>query len=324
MIPRPVALLTGCAGFIGSHLAERLLADGWRVRGIDAFTDYYARADKEANLAIVAADPAFDLVEADLNEVQLDALLTDRPVVFHLAAQPGVRGSFGADFPAYLRDNVQATQRLFESALGAGCRRVVWSSSSSVYGDAAVYPCREDETPTAPRSPYGMTKRACEDLARIYGVLGLESVGLRYFTVYGPRQRPDMAIRRLCEAALARTSFPVYGDGLQMRDFTYVSDVVDATVRAAVAAAPPQILNVGGCESATLLEIVELVEELAEWPIELDGRPAQDGDVRRTGADTSLARASLDWRPEVTLHRGLAATVAWVAARADVRTVAFA
>jgi len=308
---RPVALVTGCAGFIGSHLSERLLADGWRVRGIDAFTSYYPRAEKERNIACAARDTHFELVEADLSRARLDALLADRPTVFHLAAQPGVRGSFGEGFSVYLRDNLHATQRLFEAALASRCPRVVWASSSSVYGDAASYPCSERGTPTAPRSPYGMTKRACEDLAGVYRALGLTAVGLRYFTVYGPRQRPDMAIRRLCEAASSGASFPVYGDGLQVRDFTYVDDAVDATVRAATAPEPPSILNIGGHEAATLLEIVDLVAELNGRRIKLDRRPAQNGDVRRTGADTARARASLGWRAETPLRNGLAATVDW-------------
>jgi nucleoside-diphosphate-sugar epimerase len=312
---KPLALITGVAGFVGSHLAERLLADGWRVVGVDAFTDYYPRAEKEENVAAAAESPDFELVEADLSSAPLEPLLRARPAIFHLAAQPGVRGSFGDGFPTYLRDNLLATQRLFEAACEAGCARVVWASSSSVYGDAAAYPCREHETPTAPRSPYGMTKRACEDLAGIYRMQGLEAVGLRYFTVYGPRQRPDMAIRRLCEAALSRTSFPIYGEGDQIRDFTYVDDVVDATVRAAQADAPPPILNVGGSESATLLHVIETIGELAEHEIELDRRPVQRGDVRRTGADTSLARASLGWEPQVRLTEGLAATVEWARAK---------
>jgi nucleoside-diphosphate-sugar epimerase len=214
---------------------------------------------------------------------------------------------------------------VFETALAVGCGRVVWASSSSVYGDAAAYPCREQETPTAPCSPYGMTKRACEDLAAVYRLRGLESVALRYFTVYGPRQRPDMAIRRLCEAALLGHPFPMYGDGSQIRDFTFVTDVVDATVRAGLADTPPPILNVGGCESATLSEIVRLVEDCTGSPVALDRRPAQAGDVRRTGADTSLAESRLGWQPQVTLREGLAATVDWVrrvALRTDGRRTA--
>jgi nucleoside-diphosphate-sugar epimerase len=314
MSRRPLALVTGCAGFIGSHLVERLLADGWRVRGLDAFTDYYPRAEKEANLAAVTGDAGFELLEADLSAAPLEPLLADRPVVFHLAAQPGVRGSFGEGFAIYVRDNVLATQRLFEAAASSGCRRVVWASSSSVYGDAAAYPCRERQTATAPRSPYGMTKRACEDLAAIYRQRGIDPVGLRYFTVYGPRQRPDMAMRRLCEAALSGETFPVYGDGLQVRDFTYVADVVDATLRAAHATVPP-ILNIGGREAATLLDVIATVERLVGFTIALERLPDQIGDVRRTGADTTLAREHLGWQAHVGLADGLAAMVEWTRGR---------
>ena len=308
---RPVAVVTGCAGFVGSHLVERLLADGWRVRGVDAFTDYYPRVEKEANLAGVVMDAGFELLELDLSRDELAPLLADRPVVFHLAAQPGVRGSFGEGFAIYVRDNVLATQRLLEAACASRCGRVVWASSSSVYGDAATYPCREHETPTTPRSPYGMTKRACEDLAAIYRQRGVDAVGLRYFTVYGPRQRPDMVMRRLCDAALAGETFPVYGDGLQVRDFTYVDDVVDATVRAACATTAPPILNIGGRESATLVDVIAIVERVVGRSVALEWLPVQLGDVRRTGADTSLAREHLGWDARVPLADGLAAMVEW-------------
>jgi UDP-glucuronate 4-epimerase len=322
MSTQRIAVVTGCAGFIGSHLVERLLADGWRVQGVDAFTDYYAREEKERNLDTAIDDAAFDLVEADLSSAPLESLLAGAATVFHLAAQPGVRGSFGDGFATYVRDNLLATQRLFEAAIAAGSPRVVWASSSSVYGDAAAYPCREHETPTAPRSPYGMTKRACEDLAGVYRAQGLDAVGLRYFTVYGPRQRPDMAMRRICRAALDGSSFPVYGDGGQIRDFTYVADVVDATVRAGTLDAAPAILNVGGCESATLLDVIRLVEELAEAQVAIDRRPAQGGDVRRTGADTSLAQATLGWEPQVSLRAGLAEMVAWARRAGEPRLLA--
>lgn len=306
------AVVTGCAGFIGSHLCERLVSEGWRVLGIDAFTPYYPRPDKEANLAALSREPAFTLVEADLVECDLDALMAGADAVFHLAAQPGVRPSFGDGFVRYVHDNILATQRLLEAATNSGCPRVVWASSSSVYGDAAAYPCIEGVTPTAPRSPYGATKRACEDLAEIYRTKGLETVGLRYFTVYGPRQRPDMAMRRLCEALVQGDTFPVYGDGAQSRDFTYVADAVDATFRAGVAPSPAPVYNVGGGNEATLTEVIETLEELAGRPALLDRREAQAGDVRRTSADTALAQTTLGWTPRVSLVEGLADELTWV------------
>jgi UDP-glucuronate 4-epimerase len=309
------ALVTGAAGFIGSHLCERLVAEGWSVLGVDAFTPYYDRADKLANLSALRGASRFALVEDDLADMDLAPLLRDVGTVFHLAAQPGVRLSFGEGFARYTSDNILATQRVLEAAADAGVSRVVWASSSSVYGDAEAYPCVEDETPTRPRSPYGVTKRACEDLAAIYRNGGLTTVGLRYFTVYGPRQRPDMAMRKLCEALLDGAPFPLYGDGSQSRDFTHVGDAVDATFRAALADDPAAVYNIGGGHEATLREIVELLEGLSGRSAVLDRRPDQAGDVRRTAADTSRAAADLAWEPSVGLREGLRSELDWVEAR---------
>ncbi len=314
------AIVTGAAGFIGSHLSERLIGEGWRVTGVDAFTNYYARTDKDANLAALRNEARFDLVEADLADAPLQQIFADRPVVFHLAAQAGVRASFGASFAGYVHDNLIATQRVLENALEAGCPRVAMASSSSVYGDAEEYPCIEGVTPTRPRSPYGATKRMCEDLADIYRGLGLSVTALRYFTVYGPRQRPDMAMRRLCEAAVGGPAFVLNGDGLQSRDFTYVADAVDATVRAGVVLDVPLTLNVGGGEEATMLQVISTIEHLAGEP--LDIRPAEDGkgDVRRTAADTRIARHALGWSPTMSLVDGLSNQLDWVRARSLVLT----
>jgi nucleoside-diphosphate-sugar epimerase len=310
-----VALVTGCAGFIGSHLAESLVDEGWRVRGVDAFTPHYDRADKEANLARIRDDSRFDLQELDLAEAPLDALMDGVHVLFHLAAQPGVRTSFGDGFAHYVRHNVLATQRVLEAARDGSIRRVVWASSSSVYGDAEEYPSREDSTATRPRSPYGVTKRACEDLASVYRAQGLPVVGLRYFTVYGPRQRPDMAMRRLCEALLAGEPFPVYGDGTQSRDFTFVEDAVDATLRAADAIDPEAIYNVGGGHEATLREIIASLERLTGIQAALEKHDEQPGDVRRTGADTTRAHRDLGWQPLTDLGEGLRRQFEWVKER---------
>jgi nucleoside-diphosphate-sugar epimerase len=307
-------VVTGCAGFIGSHLAERLVADGCRVLGVDAFTPYYPREDKTANLWELSHEPRFELLELDLAATTLEPAFAGADVVFHLAAQPGVRASFGEGFAGYVRDNVLATQRVFEAALAVGVRRVVWASSSSVYGDAPAYPCREHETPTRPRSPYGVTKQTCEQLADVYRLRGLDAVGLRYFTVYGPRQRPDMALRRLCDALLAGTAFPLHGDGSQSRDFTYVADAVDATVRAAHAERPHAVYNVGGSEEATLASVIALLESFSGKNVVLDRRELQPGDVRRTGADTSLARTTLGWRPATRLRDGLRCELEWARA----------
>jgi nucleoside-diphosphate-sugar epimerase len=314
------AIVTGAAGFIGSHLSERLIGEGWRVTGVDAFTSYYARADKEANLAGLRHEPRFDLIEADLANAPLDRIFADRPIVFHLAAQAGVRASFGDSFVGYVNDNLIATQRVLEHALDAGCPRVVMASSSSVYGDAETYPCVEGVTPTRPRSPYGATKRMCEDLADIYRGLGLSVAALRYFTVYGPRQRPDMAMRRLCEATVGGDPFILNGDGLQSRDFTYVGDAVDATIRAGAVLDVPLILNIGGGEEATMRDVIATIEQLSGTLLDIQRTGDGKGDVRRTAADTRIARHALGWSPTTTLIEGLANQLDWVRARALVLT----
>ena len=309
------AVVTGAAGFIGSHLCERLVAEGFAVTGVDAFTAYYDRADKLANLGVLNGARRFELVEDDLTTMDLAPILRDAPLVFHLAAQPGVAPSFGDGFARYTADNMLATQRVLEAAAAATCPRVVWASSSSVYGDAATYPTIEDKTPTSPRSPYGVTKRACEDLAAIYASGGLSTAGLRYFTVYGPRQRPDMAMRKLCEALIDGASFPMYGDGSQSRDFTHVADAVDATFRAGLNERVAPIYNVGGGHEATLAEVVGLLEELSGETAVLDRRPDRVGDVKRTCADTTRAREDLGWAPSVGLREGLRSQLEWVRAR---------
>ena len=309
------AVITGGAGFIGSTLAERLVADGWTVLGVDSFTDYYDPADKERNLAGLVDEPRFELVRSDVAGDHLDRLLRDRPSVFHLAAQPGVRSSFGQGFDRYLHDNVLATQRVFEAARWAGSPRVVFASSSSVYGEGRDAASREGTTATVPRSPYGVTKLACERLADVYRHLGLDVVGLRYFTVYGPRQRPDMAIRRLCEAALGGTPFTLHGSGRQSRDFTHVDDAVDATVRAMHGTAAEPLLNVGGGEEASLADLLDILGSMAGRAVPVVRSEAQAGDVLRTRADTTLARRSLGWRPSTGLAEGLRSELDWVGER---------
>jgi nucleoside-diphosphate-sugar epimerase len=319
------AVITGSAGFIGSHLAERLVAEGWWVTGVDSFSPFYSPADKEANLAGLVGERRFDLVRADVATAPLHKLLADRPLIVHLAAQPGVLGSFGTGFNQYLQDNLLATQRLFEAATSAGCPRVVYASSSSVYGDAEAYPCFEDSTPTRPRSPYGVTKQACEKLAEVYASMGLPSVGMRFFTVYGPRQRPDMAIRRLCEAATGGPRFLLRGDGSQIRDFTHVDDAVDATVRALSAERPDPVLNIGGGEEASMADVIRALGQMTGAPVPVERHAVQIGDVRRTAGHTGKARASLGWQPRVSLRDGLRTELDWVRERreaADVTDIA--
>src|SRR3954451_8371562 len=257
-----VVLVTGAAGFIGSHLTEALLAQGESVRAVDALTSYYDVATKLRNLAAAQHHPGLDFVHADLCEDDLDALLDGVDVVYHLAGQPGVRRSWSAGFPAYVRANVLATQRLLEAVRRHPVRRFVYSSSSSVYGNAAAYPTSETDVPQ-PHSPYGVTKLAGEHLCGLYAAnWGLPTVSLRYFTVYGPRQRPDMGIYRFIDAALTGCDVPLYGDGSQVRDFTFVADAVRANVLAAQsAAAPGTVCNIAGGSSVTVDEVLALVAE---------------------------------------------------------------
>ncbi|OQA39781.1 MAG: UDP-glucose 4-epimerase [Chloroflexi bacterium ADurb.Bin325] len=293
-----------------AHLCDRLLADGWRVTGLDCFTDYYARSIKEAHLAAALAQPAFSLVEADLLAVDLAPLLADVQLVYHLAGQPGVRGSWGRQFEVYTRNNILATQRLLEAALAAGSKPIVYASSSSAYGNLPVMPLQETMAP-APVSPYGVTKLAAEHLCRLYtDVYGLPTLSLRLFTVYGPRQRPDMGFQRFLAAAAAGQEITLYGDGAQTRDFTYVSDVVAGFVSAGdlclAGRAAGQTLNIAGGVRASVNEVLAEVARLAGRPLRLRALPAQPGDVRDTWADTALAQRLLGFRPAVGLAEGLA------------------
>jgi UDP-glucuronate 4-epimerase len=306
-------LVTGAAGFVGSHLSERLLERGDAVRGVDAFTDYYDRSVKEANLAKLRDTARFELHEADLAEAVLEPLLEGVDGVFHLAAQPGVRGSWGATFAIYAKDNLVATQRLFEAAARIG-KRVVFASSSSVYGDAETYPTTEDLRPK-PVSPYGVTKLTCEHLARVYGSsFGLDVIGLRYFTVYGPRQRPDMAFTRIAKALANGGRFTVLGTGAQSRDFTYVDDAVSATLLSMKEGAAGAVYNVGGGTEATLSEIIELGERLSGRSLEIVREPAAAGDVKRTSADTGRIRRDTGWLPKIPLEAGFFEQLAWAGA----------
>jgi nucleoside-diphosphate-sugar epimerase len=308
------ALVTGTAGFIGSHLAERLLAEGWQVTGVDCFTDYYSRSAKEQNLASLIGRPGFAFVEADLVSVDLRPLLAGKAVVFHQAGQAGVRASWGEHFELYTRNNILATQRLLEAVKGSDLHRFVYASSGSIYGDAKALPITEDTVPQ-PVSPYGVTKLAGEHLCGLYHVnSGVPTVRLRYFTVYGPRQRPDMAFHKFIRAMLRGERIPVYGDGEQTRDFTYVSDVVEASVRA-IDAPVGRVFNVAGGSRVTLNHVIGTLEELVGQPALMDRQERQAGDQRHTWADTSVARETLGYVPRVGLHEGLATEVGWLRER---------
>jgi UDP-glucuronate 4-epimerase len=306
-------VVTGCAGFIGSHLTEALLSAGHDVLGIDAFSDYYEPKLKRTNLAKALENDTFTLVEGDVLELPIERLFAGSDGIFHLAAQPGVRGSWGAAFATYVRDNILASQRVFEATAKVGAR-CVWASSSSIYGNAEGYPTREDARPE-PISPYGVTKLACEHLGQSHRIaFGLDHVALRYFTVYGPRQRPDMAFTRLLNALVAGTPFHVYGTGEQSRDVTYVADAVSATIAAMDAAPQEAVYNVGGGTETTLNDVIALAEELTGRRLDTSYERAMEGDVRRTSADTTLIREQLGWQPRVDLRSGLEAQIGWLSA----------
>jgi len=311
------ALVTGAAGFIGSHLAERLVEGGATVVGIDSFTDFYPRATKERNLAGLRSSTAFNLVESALIDADLSALLDGVTHVFHLAAQAGVRDSWGQHFHVYTANNVEATQLLLEACLGKPIERLVYASSSSVYGESVPLPMREDAR-RQPISPYGVTKLAAEQLCSLYHVnYGLPAVALRFFTVYGPRQRPDMGFFRFLRAAARGETVHQFGDGRQTRDFTFVADAVAATVAAADRGTPGGVYNIGGGSRVELLAVFELIRRVTGRPMRVEPIDAQRGDMRDTYADTTRAREDLAFAPTTTLEEGLRAQYKWMKAEHD-------
>jgi nucleoside-diphosphate-sugar epimerase len=303
-------VVTGAAGFIGSHLAARLLDQEEDVVGIDCLTDYYGVGLKRSNLRSLLDHHRFRFAQVDLAVDELRPLLADASRVYHLAGQPGVRNSWGEAFEGYVRNNIVATQRLLEAMRGSKAR-IIFASSSSVYGDAGRYPTPEDCAPQ-PISPYGVTKLCSEQLVMAYRrSAGLDARCVRYFTVYGPRQRPDMAFARFISAALHDEAVEVYGDGQQVRDFTYVADAVEATIRAGSVADPGEaIFNVGGGSNVSVRDVLTTIGRILGRRIDIREFPPQPGDVRETGADLTRAKATLDWHPTVSLDEGLRAQVA--------------
>jgi UDP-glucose 4-epimerase len=322
--PQGHTIVTGCAGFIGSNLCDRLLADGHTVIGIDSFEDYYARSQKEANLAAARTSPRFTLVEANLLDLaaanpdggrtQLDDLLDGADCVYHLAAQAGVRASWGSSFEVYTRNNVLATQRVLEACVAAGVPKVVYASSSSVYGDQAVMPLVETVRPE-PRSPYGVTKLAGEHLCGLYHAnYGLDTAALRFFTVYGPRQRPDMAFNKFIRALLENREIVIYGDGTQTRDFTYIDDIVEGLIRARRSPAGA-VMNIGGGNRVSLSETIATLGRIVGVEPTLRMQGAEKGDVRDTSADISRAAELIGYQPATSLEEGLTREVDWLAAK---------
>jgi UDP-glucose 4-epimerase len=306
------ALVTGCAGFIGSHLTGSLLDRGATVVGIDCFTDYYARSIKESNLAASSGRRGFRFVEARIQDADLRGLLEGVTHVFHLAAQAGVRKSWGRDFRAYTENNIEATQVLLEACTDLPLERFVHASSSSVYGDNASIPMREDALPR-PVSPYGVTKLSAEQLGYLYFVnYRVPTVAMRYFTVYGPRQRPDMAFHRFIRAAIRDEELSLYGDGEQTRDFTFVGDAVTATIAAAERGVPGRSYNIGGGSRVSMNDVIAIIGRIAGRPLRVRREGTQKGDMRDTYADTSLARKDLAFAPSVSLEDGIQAEFQWL------------
>lgn len=305
-------VVTGCAGFIGSHIAEALIAQGHQVVGIDCFTDYYPRDIKLANLSALRESPNFTLIEADLLAYDLHGLLEGADCVYHQAAQAGVRASWGQNFRIYTENNVLATQRLLEAARDHPLRRFVYASSSSIYGDARELPVTEDTLPQ-PISPYGVSKLAAEHLCRLYWVnFGVPTVSLRYFTVYGPRQRPDMGFHKFIRALLTGREITLYGDGDQTRDFTFVSDAVAANLACLEGDVAGQLFNIGGGSRISVNRVLALLESLSGEKAKIRRMENQKGDVRDTFADTSRARELLGFRPSVTVEEGLRRELEWL------------
>ena len=306
------ALVTGVAGFIGSHLTASLLDKGATVVGLDGFTDYYPRALKERNLDENRRRQGFRFAETSIQNADLPALLDGVTHVFHLAAQAGVRKSWGKDFRTYTTNNVEASQTLLEACVGRPLERFVYASSSSVYGDRAAIPMREDALPQ-PVSPYGVTKLAAEQLCYLYHVnFGVPTTAVRYFTVYGPRQRPDMAFNRFIRAALTHEAITLYGDGEQTRDFTFVLDAVAATIAAGERGVPGTAYNIGGGSRVSMNDVLRIIERIAGHPLKVTREDAQKGDMRDTYADTSLARRDLGFFPRVSLEEGIQAEYRWL------------
>lgn len=308
------SLVTGVAGFIGSHLAERLLAEGHEVTGVDCFTPYYARWMKEANLKGLLARPRFKFVEGNLLSLDLGVVLKGITHVFHQAAQAGVRSSWGKEFEIYTSLNILATQRLLEACKGFNIERIVYASSSSVYGDAAALPLSEGSLPQ-PVSPYGVTKLAAEHLCHTYACsYAVPVVSLRYFTVYGPRQRPDMAFHRFMRSMVKDEAIEVYGDGSQTRDFTFVADAVEANILAMTCVRPGAVFNIGGGSRVMLNQVLDTIQEISSRRARISFVQSQRGDMKHTMADTTLAERELGYRPQVALKDGLKAQWEWLQA----------
>jgi len=305
-------IVSGCAGFIGSHLCEYLTNLGYKVVGIDSFSDFYPREFKEKNIEGLLKSPLFDFIEKDMLELRLEEIFEEYDAIFHLAAQPGVRTSWGKNFDYYIKDNIILTQRILEALKGFKGKRLVFASSSSVYGDSKMLPFKEDGL-LSPVSPYGVTKLACENLCLLYHKnFGIDVVILRYFTVYGPRQRPDMAFHRFFRSILEGKEIEIFGDGNQTRDFTYVDDIVKATFSAWQKGISGEVYNLGGGENISLLNLLRIIENVTGEKLKISFREREKGDAPHTWADYSKAKKDLEYTPSVKLELGLKNQWEWI------------
>jgi nucleoside-diphosphate-sugar epimerase len=312
-----ISLVTGVAGFVGSHLAERLLGEGHTVRGVDKFLDNYPRRFKDWNLSQFSKHPRFQFVDKDLVDLDLVELLGGVDYVFHQAAQPGVRSSWGGEFVAYTHNNITVTQKLLEASKNSGIKKFVYASSSSVYGDTNDLPMRETGV-TRPVSPYGVSKLSAEQLCYLYWKeFRVPTVSLRYFTVYGPRQRPDMFFHILMRAHRDGKEIPIYDDGKQSRDFTFCSDIVEGNLAAATYPGAGEVFNLGGGSRTTVEEVVGMVEKISGRKPKLKMLARQQGDVRHTAAEITQAEAKLGFRPQVKLYDGLVQEWDWLRSLPD-------
>jgi nucleoside-diphosphate-sugar epimerase len=306
------SVITGVAGFIGSHLAEKLLALGHEVVGVDKFLDNYPKPFKESNLSGLRGHERCKFIERDLISLDLHQLLDGADYLFHLAGQPGVRASWGTEFGRYTENNIMATQMLLEAAKARKLRKFVYASTSSVYGDTRDLPMREDGL-TRPVSPYGVSKLAAEHLCYLYcKAFAVPTVALRFFTVYGPRQRPDMFFHIFMRGLLRSEEVPLYDDGEQTRDFTFCSDIIDGVLGAANYPGSGEVFNLGGGSETSLLNAIALAERIAGRKARLKRFDRQKGDVRHTSASLEAARAKIAYAPKVTLEEGLARQWQWI------------
>lgn len=306
-------LVTGCAGFIGSTLTEELLSQGYHVIGVDALTENYEAWVKEKNMSNVVNHPLFQYIESDLRLLNLSELLQNVDVVFHQAAMPGVRSSWGADFQQYVNHNVSVTQKLLEAVKESRVQKIIYASSSSIYG-SMVGPTKETQTP-APYSPYGVTKLAAEHLCQLYfHNYRVPVVSLRYFTVYGPRQRPDMAFHRFIHNMLTDKPITVYGDGQQTRDYTYIRDAVQANLLAMEKGRPGQVYNIGGSSRTSLNQVIEWLGEIMNKRPQVINAAKQPGDPQHTWANIDKAGQELGYNPAFPLKLGLHKQVAYIQA----------